>query len=278
MQTLQKQVSSRLLALVLAAFVFLALHGTILALAADITRPFQSSELLPTGTLVSLAEGTEDTVKAANSENEEQLIGVVVSSEDALINIDKTKVSVQVAVSGRANALVSDVYGDIKSGDLISRSPITGVGAKARPGSTVVGVAQADFTSISENTTTTTVNEIGKGEMQATVGSIPVIVSLGQATGGNVDGQFGSGVRGALSDVAGKPVSTTRMIVVSFIIILTLIILTAMIVTATKNGIVALSRNPLAKTVIFEGLAQVLVMIVLVCVISLTLCYAVLRL
>jgi hypothetical protein len=51
-----------------------------------------------------------------------------------------------------------------------------------------------------------------------------------------------------------------------------------MIVTATKNGIVALSRNPLAKTVIFEGLAQVLVMIVLVCVISLTLCYAVLRL
>jgi hypothetical protein len=68
------------------------------------------------------------------------------------------------------------------------------------------------------------------------------------------------------------------MIVVSFIVILTLIILTAMIVTATRNGIIALSRNPLAKTVIFEGLAQVLVMIVLVCVISLTLCYAVLRL
>jgi len=247
------------------------------AAAADVSRAFTSTETLAGGTIVSLVGTSGDAVEPANSTNTKQLVGVVVAKDGSLISIDSNQNSVQVATSGKANVLVSNLNGDIKTGDLIAESPISGVGTVALAGEKVIGVAQADFSAISPNTSAQTVTDTSGKQKQVAIGSIPLIVAVGTAAG-NSDGQYGTGLKGMLSDVAGKPVSSSRIIMTGFISLLALGALAAMIFAAVKNGIAGTSRNPLAKPVIFESLAQVFVMIILVSVVSLVINYAILRL
>lgn len=279
MHTAKKQISSLQTYSVLAAiFVVLALQPAVMALAADVSRAFNSSETLVAGTLVSLDATKKDTVVAANSTDTRQLIGVVVAKNGSLLSIDDTATTAQVAVSGRANALVSTLNGPVKTGDMIAESPITGVGALALSGEKVVGIAQGDFTETSQNTSKQTITQTDGKSKEVTIGSVPLIVAVGQAAGGQGEGDYGGGLKGLLSGVAGKEVSSARIVMTGFIAFMTVIVLGVMVYSAVRNGITASSRNPLAKPVIFESLAQVFVMIILVSLVSLVINYAILRL
>ncbi|MBP6916826.1 hypothetical protein KBB76_01300, partial [Candidatus Saccharibacteria bacterium] len=68
-------------------------------------------------------------------------IGIVVDGKDSLIAIDSKKGNVMVSISGQANALVTNLRGDIEAGDYIADSVVSGVGAKAELGDRIVGVA-----------------------------------------------------------------------------------------------------------------------------------------
>jgi hypothetical protein len=279
MLTAKKQISSLQTISVLAAiFVVFAARIPVGALAADLTQAFKSNQTLAAGTIVSIDGDAKDTVVAANEQSGKQIVGVIVAKDGSLLSIDSTDTSIQVAVSGRANVLVSDIYGDIKTGDLVSESPLTGLGAKAKAGSKVVGVAQADFNQNVPNVTSQSVKQVSGSPKEVAVGSIPIVVAVGQAAGGLGEGNFGSGLKGALSNIAGKQVSSARVIMTGFIAVVTLTVLITMVFAAIRTGIMGTSRNPLAKPAIFESLAQVMAMIVLICVISITMSYAVLRL
>jgi len=77
--------------------------------------------------------------------------------------------------------------------------------------------------------------------------------------------------------MAGNQVSTVRIILSGVIILVAIVSLLVMIFSSVKTSITAVSRNPLAKVTIFEALAQVMVMIVLVCLVGLTTAYLVIR-
>ncbi len=279
MHTAKKQISSLQTYSVLAAiFVVLALQPAVMALAADVSRAFNSSETLVAGTLVSLDATKKDTVVPANSTDTRQLIGVVVAKNGSLLSIDDTATTAQVAVSGRANALVSTLNGPVKTGDMIAESPITGVGALALSGEKVVGIAQGDFTETSQNTSKQTITQTDGKPKEVIIGSVPLIVAVGQAAGGQGEGNYGGGLKGLLSGIAGKEVSSARVVMTGFIAFMTIIVLGVMVYSAIRNGITASSRNPLAKPVIFESLAQVFVMIILISLVSLVINYAILRL
>lgn len=248
------------------------------ALAADVARAFSANQVLVPGTIVSLTGNSTDEVEPANATNtKQQIVGVVVAKDGSLVSIDSSTTSVQVATSGKANVLVSNLNGDIKTGDLIAESAISGVGAAALGGEHAVGVAQGDFNATSPNTSPQTITDKSGKKKEVVIGSIPIIVAVGTAAGTS-DGQNASGLRGMLADIAGKPVSSSRIIMTGFISLLALAALVAMIFAAVKNGIAGTSRNPLAKPVIFESLAQVFVMIILVSAVSLVINYAILRL
>ena len=236
MHTAKKQISSLQTYSVLAAiFVVLALQPAVMALAADVSRAFNSSETLVAGTLVSLDATKKDTVLAANSTDTRQLIGVVVAKNGSLLSIDDTATTAQVAVSGRANALVSTLNGPVKTGDMIAESPITGVGALALSGEKVVGIAQGDFTETSQNTSKQTITQTDGKSKEVIIGSVPLIVAVGQAAGGQGEGNYGGGLKGLLSGIAGKEVSSARVVMTGFIAFMTIIVLCIMVYSAIRN-------------------------------------------
>ena len=66
----------------------------------------------------------------ADTTNINTLLGVVVAAQDYLVNIDSTK-TVQVITNGAALTLVSDINGEVRTGDPLTASPIEGVAMKA---------------------------------------------------------------------------------------------------------------------------------------------------
>ena len=93
------------------------------ASSANISRSYKSSDTIPVGSLVSLDSSQSDYVVAANNTNGKLLLGVVVKSDDSLLAVNVSSTTVQVATSGTASVLVSNLNGDIKVGDL----PLSGL-------------------------------------------------------------------------------------------------------------------------------------------------------
>jgi hypothetical protein len=226
---------------------------------------------------VALDATKEGYVLLANSTTQNPLIGVLAPDQGSLLAVDSKESSVQVSVSGKANALVSTLQGDIKNGDFIAQSPISGVGMKAKPGQKVVGVAQTDFSQNSQGAKTEEVADTEGKKTTVYIGSVSIIVAVGSLPGGQSGEDSLTGVKQWLSDIAGKQVSTARVITCGFIAVVTLVSIVVMVYSTIRNGIIATARNPLAKPAIFEALAQTMAMVALVSVISLTAMYAILR-
>lgn len=266
---------------VVTAFIMLVIFcytGSIFALAADVSRAFNTTQNLAAGAIVSQDTNNQNNVVAANEQTANNVIGVVVAQDGSLLSIDASENTIQVAVSGRANVLVSTLNGEIKNGDLITTTAISGVGAKANNGNKVLGIAQQSFDGTDSNAYTQNVEQISGTPKQVKIGTIAVVITLGQQANTDNDSQNKMGFTELLSKIAGKEVSLPRIVLSGLIVSISLVVITIMIFAAIKNGITATGRNPLAKSAIFESLAQIMALVALICVISVTLSYAVLRL
>src|ERR1700760_3123898 len=117
-------------ALFLVAALFLTLApgsaGAIGALSQGFTTTDTDSKA---GTLMDLQAGKQNIVEMANSDRASQLIGVI--GNQPLVELGSGAEQVQVVVSGLSVAFVSNINGDIKTGDKVTASPIDGVGMKA---------------------------------------------------------------------------------------------------------------------------------------------------
>lgn len=250
-----------------------------LAASSDFSKPFHSINPteLPAGSLVSLKQKNSKEIVLANSRLKNSTpIGVVVDGKDSLIAIDSKKGNVMVSISGQANALVTNLRGDIEAGDYIADSVVSGVGAKAELGDRIVGVALERFSIAGESfgKYITIDSSSGKKE-KILIGSIPILVSP-SIVSDSLQRKVGFLEKVAFQ-MAGKQVSTVRIILSGVIILVAIVSLLVMIFSSVKTSITAVSRNPLAKVTIFEALAQVMVMIVLVCLVGLTTAYLVIR-
>ncbi len=243
------------------------------ASSAEFTQSYATTTDIASGAIVSLTQGKTDTVEIATLANAFQMVGVYVEKGESLAEVNSGNTG-SVATSGRALALVSDIYGDIKSGDALVLSVINGVAAKTTYGALVVGVAQADFNSQTTDTTTQDVTKNDGTVQKVKVGTIPIVVSIGGVPAGAKD----TGIKGVFNSIAGKNVSDIRLALCIFVAILVIVVLAVLISSSIKSGIISVGRNPKAKISIFEALAQVMVMVVLVAILGVTIMYAILRL
>lgn len=245
--------------------------------ASAISQGFFSDEQLASGTLVSLRESDRNTTVVPSELDHGGIVGVVVNKEDSTVAVSNGENQVQVATSGIVNLYVTDLYGEIRTGDPIGISPIRGVGAKAVTNGKIVGIAQTDFDPDQAERTVSVQRSNGKTE-EARVGSASIAVQVGYYAVSAEEGQRATGLQYLGSILAGRPVSAVKVFI-SLIIALTGMIVGAVILySGIKSSFTAVGRNPLARLSIFKGLKRVSFFSLLIFILALSTGYAILRL
>jgi hypothetical protein len=225
------------------------------------------------GTMVSLT-GT-GTVKPA-SPGDTTLVGVATSQPVLQLTADGTG-TIQVAIGGTAQVLVSDINGPVKAGDHIAASPLSGIGMKALQSGDVVGTAGSDLAAA--KTTTRTVADSAGHPTAVKVGLVPVAVNVEHysAAAANALSAFvPSFLQDVANAIAGKPVSPVRVLLALALMLLGFITVIIVLNAAIRNGLIAIGRNPLAGTALRRGLVDVLLTAVGLLLVTGVIIYAVL--
>ena len=222
---------------------------------AAISQGFKTSEAnLAAGALVSLTSGSPNTIQLANSDRVNQLIGVI--GDKPLIELSNSDKEAQVVISGTTLTLVSDINGDVKTGDKITASPISGVGMKANVSSLVVGTAQSDLNSAT--TTQKTVND-KKGQPQSVkIGSIPVQVNVTYYVAPEDKNAFlPPFIQSLANAVAGKEVSPLRVLISTLVLIFGFVSIAVLLYSSIRSSIISIGRNPLSEGAVRKSLFEV---------------------
>lgn len=229
-----------------------------LAFATGISQSFSSTDQVVPGTLVELG-GQSGTVKSANTDGVEDLLGVVIKNDSAILGVNGAG-GVQVALSGTANTLVSTLNGDIKAGDKITASPISGVGMKAILSTKVVGVAQADFKADDAGATKRDIKDKSGKTTSVSIGQIPVLISPAYYVAGLGDQKtiIPPFIQNLVNAIAGRKVSVVRIIIASIILLFSLSAIFIVLSGAVRSGIIAIGRNPLSQGAVYRSLLHVM--------------------
>ena len=143
----------------------------------SISQGYSTTDSVSIGSIVSLKSNSTDQVSAATTDNANSILGVVINDANSLLSLSSAdSKQVQVGTSGIIEVLVSDINGDIKQGDSITSSSISGVGMKATVNTKVVGIAQESLTS-SNSANQSYTDKAGKTH-SVRLGQIAVLVNV----------------------------------------------------------------------------------------------------
>lgn len=222
---------------------------------AAISQGFKTEEVdLAAGALVSLTSGSQSTVQLSNTDRVNQLIGVI--GDRPLIELSNNDKEVQVVISGATLTLVSDINGEIKSGDKITASPINGVGMKANASSLVVGTAQDDLASAT--TTTRSINDKRGQPQSVKVGAIPVSINVTYYAAPEDKNSFLPPFLQSLANtVAGKEVSAVRVLISSLVLAFGFVSIAVLLYSSIRSSIISIGRNPLSEGAVRKSLFEV---------------------
>lgn len=221
----------------------------------SIAQGFQTTDTnVVVGALVSLKSGSPNVVELSNSTNTDQLIGIV--GNKSLIELSSGTSSVQVVTDGVAPTLVSDINGEIKAGDKITASPVSGVGMKATTSTLIIGTAQNGFsTSNAEKRTVTDKN--GK-QKEINVGAISLQVDKVFYEAPQEQASFlPPSLQELANDVAGRQVSPVRVVAAVLLVLFLLAAITILLYSAVRSSIISIGRNPLSEHAVRRSLIQV---------------------
>lgn len=246
------------------------------ASSANISHSYQAKEAIPSGSLVSLDAQRSSYVELSNTDNGGRLIGVAVAKNDSLLAVDETNDTVQVATSGTASALVSNLEGDIHVGDEIAVSPFKGIGSKATPGSHIIGLAQTDFSSHSPGAEARKVTDKQGKTQTIYLGFVRLAVGVGTAST-NGGGPELTGLQKLGKSLTGHVISTPRLVVSVIILVVSLVALITLIYSSIYTSIISIGRNPLAKYAVMRSLSRVFAMALLVAILAGILIFFLLR-
>ncbi len=202
------------------------------------------------GMLMSLSTNSNH-VTLASTKNTSSLVGVIAPNES---NFSDQTGKVNVQTDGVANALVSTLDGDIKTGDRITASANEGVGSKAAGNGWIVGIAQAGLNAKTSGAVSTQIKTSNGAQHTIYVASIPVSIKITYySTAVPVSKSVAPAWLQKLADtIAKKHVSTTAL-VFSFILFLSGLAAAVVIISSSIRGaFMAVARQPLAKAVIFR--------------------------
>lgn len=244
----------------LAVFYFVLFPLSTHALSGAIAQSYETNNAdISQGALVSLAQKGGVSVTTADTDNASNLVGVAASQP--LVELSQgSQNSVEVVVSGSVDALVTGLNGQIKAGDKITPSPISGIGEKATSSSQIVGTAQADLSSV-KTVVKSFVGRDGKN-VSAKVGLLPITVNVSYFSSGAI-GSTSSFLPAFLQDtanaLAGKAVSPFRVLAAIVALLLGFGAILTILSTAVSSGVISLGRNPLAASALRRGMADVMV-------------------
>lgn len=244
--------------------------------AANVSQGYQSADVLVVGNLVSTTGSGSNQIQLATTAQADNLLGIVVAANSTLLTVDATGTSVQVATGGLANAYVDDLGGAIQKGDPITVSPLNGVGMKATVPTRVVGIAQSDFSSLTNRQTKQITDKQGQSKTTQ-VGLLPILVSVGSYQPSSYSGVSSvvRGVQSAASNLAGHSISAVRAMAAFGVVVLAIILAIVILYASVTGSIRSIGRNPLAKKSVLRSLAQVIIAVSIIVLAALVAVYVI---
>lgn len=223
---------------------------------AAISQGFQTDETnISAGALMSLEPDNQGKVQLANTNRTNQLVGVI--SNDPLVSLSGDTSKVQVVISGITPALVSNINGDITSGDKITTSPIDGVGMKATTSTQIIGTAQEDFNNI--QTTELTITDKSGNQQVVRAGLLPMQVNVTYFAAPEQSQKtfLPEFLQQIANSVAGHEVSVVRVLISLLILLLGFVSAGVMLYSSIQSSIISIGRNPLSEKAVQKSLLQV---------------------
>lgn len=223
---------------------------------AAISQGFQTDETnISAGALMSLEPDNQGKVQLANTNRTSQLVGVI--SNDPLVSLSGDTSKVQVVISGITPALVSNINGDITSGDKITTSPIDGVGMKATASTQIIGTAQEDFSNI--QTTELTITDKSGNQQVVRAGLLPMQVNVTYYAAPEQSQKtfLPEFLQQIANSVAGREVSVVRVLISLLILLLGFVSAGVMLYSSVQSSIISIGRNPLSENAVQKSLLQV---------------------
>jgi hypothetical protein len=235
------------------------------AVSAMISSSYNATSKIPSGSIVSVEPGRSNFVQLASISNSQHLLGIVVTGNQSLLEINASSNTVQVATEGTANVLVSTVNGPISIGDQIAISPFNGVGMKANSTSRVVGIAETNFSATAPNATPEKIPAINGQIDTVYVGYVRLNIVIGPTDGSAASL---SGLQGLGYTLVGRSISTFRIILCLIVAVIAIVSMVVLIYASIYGSIISIGRNPLAKKLVLRTLASVFGMVVLIAAVS----------
>ncbi len=249
----------------------LLFSGMAFAVSAEYSQSYKSDQNLYFGSLVSL-DSTKSKVILASKENSKNFLGIYIADSPSTLAVNKSDVEKQIAVTGKAVALASNVNGPIKKGDYLAISSISGVASVASELDSVVGSASVDFDENSNKNTKTTVKLPSGQTKEVTIG--PIEIDLFRIQKNTV---ATTGILEKIEQSSGQPISALKLVLIVVLSVALMGAIASMSYAAIRTSIIQSSRNPLAQPVIMQSLAKTIFIIVLTSIIGVSLIYLVIR-
>ena len=245
----------RLRAVVLFCLFLSAGFSTTALAITSVSTGYNTDEKLSVGSIVSINKDDPGKVVGANNHNVNNLLGVVIDINGSLLAISNNDSNqVQVATSGTASVLVSDINGEVKTGDQITASPISGVGMKATNNSKVIGVAQSDAINSADKQEIS--DDSGK-KRSVTLGQVPIVVSISFFTQETKKTIIPSAIQNIANAIANKEVEPLPIIVSMAVFVITLIIVSSIIYSMIRSSIISVGRNPMSQSAVYRDVIQI---------------------
>jgi hypothetical protein len=235
--------------------------------AQSVTQGYGTDDSLQRGMIVGLKKDDPRKVQAINSDSYDRIHGAVVGANESAVLISNDQEKVFVATSGRYPMLVSDQGGEIKIGDYVTVSAMSGIGMKSNDRvPIVIGKATEGFSSKDGNVIVGTAkikDSTGK-ERVVNIARITVDLGIGRNPLQKTDESLPAALKRAGELVAGKPVSPIRVYVSILILVVSAAIAGSLTYSAVRSGLIAIGRNPLGKKAIIKGMFQVVIIALMV--------------
>jgi len=238
--------------------VLLSVQLSFVAAKADsaISKGYMTDESLSVGSIVSLSQSeTSNTIEAANTDNAPRMIGVV--SKSALIELSGGKSEAQVAIGGTTVTLVSNINGDIKRGDKIAASPISGIGMKATESTQILGTAEEDFSAAEQINERQVVDKKGISHT-VKVGLLDTQVNVAyyQRPNGE-DSILPVFLLQFASNLVGKQVAPLRVLISVVLLVAGFGGVAVLLYSAVSSSIMSIGRNPLSAAAVHKGIFEI---------------------
>ncbi len=244
------------------------------------TQGYGADEVLQRGMIVRLKKDDTTKVVSLSYEEMDSMHGVVVDANDAPVTLSAEGQKAFVATGGKYDVLVSDQEGEIKAGDYIAISSLSGIGMRAsRTESHVVGRALSDFNGKDNVAGKAEVKDSTGASRSVNIGRVSADISVSRNPSyGPPDPGLPDQIKKLAESVAGKEVSTTRVYLGLAIFVISTIVAGTLMYGGVKSGIISIGRNPLSKKPIMRGMLQVVLFGLIVFILGLFGVYLLLKL